>query len=81
MAGAFVFRALERFWMAITGVSRVIKGHIDVRTEGKPTKREEYRGVCKVQYYDISIRRYLDALAQGLMERAVGKGEGLRAKG
>jgi hypothetical protein len=52
----------------------VIKGHVDDRTQGKPTKRGEYRGVCKVQYYDISIRRYLDALAHGLIERAVGKG-------
>jgi hypothetical protein len=65
---------LERFWTGITGVSRVIKGHVDDRTQGKPTKRGEYRGVCKVQYYDISIRRYLDALAHGLIERAVGKG-------
>ncbi len=63
---------IAQFWSEVTGVAKVIQGHVDVRTEGKPTKRLEYKGVCKVQYYDISIRRYLDALAHGLMGRAVG---------
>lgn len=65
---------LERFWIEITGIASTVKGHIDVRTEGKPTKRTGYKGVCAVRYHDLTIRRYLDALAHGLMERAVGKG-------
>jgi hypothetical protein len=65
---------LERFWMETTGVASIIKGHKDPRTEGKPTRRANYKGVCAVFYYDVSIRRYLDALAHGLMERAVGEG-------
>jgi hypothetical protein len=63
---------LMLYWTEVTGISRYIKGHVDARTEGIPKKRVEYRGVCKVNYYDVSIRRYLDALAHGLMTRALG---------
>ena len=63
---------LMQYWTAVTGINQYIKGHVDARTEGIPTKRSDYKGVCKVHYYDVSIRRYLDALAHGLMERAVG---------
>jgi transposase-like protein len=63
---------LRQYWMDLTGITRCIKSHIDARTQGKATKRAEYKGVCLVHYYDVSIRRYLDALAHGLMARAVG---------
>ncbi len=63
---------LRQFWVAATGIQRYIKGHRDARTEGKPTKRLGYKGVCKVVYHDVSLRRYLDALAHELMARAVG---------
>src|SRR5688572_8376892 len=39
---------------------------------GRPPKRTNYNGVCKIHHYDTALRRYLDALAQGLMERALG---------
>jgi hypothetical protein len=67
---------LERFWIQQTGIRNIIQGRKDTRTEGKPTLRPDYKGVCKVYYYDVAIRRYLDALAHGLMERAVGKAKG-----
>ena len=63
---------LCRYWMGLTGISRCIKSHVDARTEGKATKRDDYKGVCKIVYHDVSIRRYLDALAHGLMARAIG---------
>jgi hypothetical protein len=63
---------LLQFWMQITGITKSIRGTIDARTEGKPTKRTDYKGVCKILYHDVSLRRYLDALAQGLMTRALG---------
>lgn len=63
---------LIRYWTSITGITRYIKSHVDARTEGIPTRRSEYKGVCKITYHDVSIRRYLDALAHGLMERATG---------
>lgn len=63
---------LRQYWMALTGIPRCIKSHVDARTEGKATKRDDYKGVCKIVYHDVSIRRYLDALAHGLMARTVG---------
>lgn len=63
---------LRQYWMEVTGITRCIKSHIDARTKGKATKRDAYKGVCKIVYHDVSIRRYLDALAHALMARAVG---------
>ncbi len=62
---------LLKYWKNVTGIERHIRGTVDRRTEGKPTKRTNYRGVCKILYHDISMRRYLDALAQSLMDRAL----------
>ncbi len=58
---------LVRYWAHLTGIQRFIKSHVDARTAGKPTKRTNYKGVCKVHYHDVSLRRYLDALAYELM--------------
>ncbi len=63
---------LRQYWTSVTKIERYIKGSVDARTQGKPTMRSDYKGVCSVVYYDFSIRRYLDALAHGLMERSVG---------
>jgi hypothetical protein len=64
---------LMKYWSEITGVKSHIKAHVDARTVGNATKRDEYKGVCLVYYYDVALRRYLDALAHGLMERAIGQ--------
>lgn len=61
---------LRVFWSQITNVHRHIKGHVDARTIGVPTKRLDYKGVCNISYHDVSLRRYLDALAHELMARA-----------
>jgi hypothetical protein len=66
---------LLQYWTSVTGITQHTKGHIDSRTTGKPTKRADYKGVCAVVYHDVSLRRYLDALAHGLMARALGDQE------
>jgi hypothetical protein len=60
------------YWTRLTGIQRVNRSIPDLRTKGKPTKRTDYMGVCRINYYDLTIRRYLDALAAGLIERALG---------
>jgi hypothetical protein len=62
---------LQQYWSEVTGVYQYIKSHVDARTAGIPTKRLNYKGVCKVSYHDVALRRYLDALAHQLMARAV----------
>lgn len=63
---------LQQYWSNITGVRHYTKSQPDSRTEGIPTQRLSYKGVCVISYHDITLRRYLDALAHGLMHRAVG---------
>ena len=61
---------LRDFWTDVTGITQFIRGSVDARTRAQPTRRLAYKGVCKVIYHDVALRRYLDALAQGLMARA-----------
>ena len=68
--------SLEQFWIEVTGITKYIKTYIDVQSKDKPTLQPAYKGICKVYYHDLTIRRYLDALAHGLMARAVGAGRG-----
>lgn len=61
-----------KYWSAITGINRHIAIQVDPRTQGKSATYENYKGVCCVLYHDLALRRYLDALAHGLMTRAIG---------
>ena len=45
--------------------------YVDARTIGKSATYGGYKGVCTVYYNDLSIRRYLDAVAHGMMARAI----------
>lgn len=62
---------LINYWTGVTGIRRYVKSSVDARTVGRPTQRSTYKGVCHVHYYDIALRRYLDALAHGLIARAL----------
>lgn len=68
---------LETYWTQLTGINHTIKASMDARTEGKPTNRTDYRGVCSIVYHDAALRRYLDALAHGLMAQAIDNGSTL----
>lgn len=57
---------LEHFWARITGITpdRFCKALVDPRTVGKPTKKLDYKGVCKIQYYSAGIALELLAIAR-----------------
>ncbi len=59
---------LRRYWSGVTGIptEQFIRGTVDRR----PSKRQRqgYKGVCVVHYYSLSIRRFLDALAKGVID-------------
>ena len=59
--------ALKEYWSDITGIpsEQFIRG--SVRKQPSPKKREGYKGVCIVHYYSLAVRRFLDALAQGVI--------------
>lgn len=59
--------ALKRYWSRVTGIplSRFNKSSVDRRPNKK--HRQDYKGVCVVYYFSLAVRRYLDALAQGVI--------------
>lgn len=52
-------RKLEVFWHSVTKIptSQFYRAQIDPRTVGKPSKKPDYKGVCRIDYFsaDISI--------------------------
>lgn len=57
---------LENFWKKITGITRerFCKPQIDMRTLGKPTKKQNYKGVCRIYYYSADLLLELRAIAE-----------------
>lgn len=50
-------KKLERFWSQITKIPslRFYKTRIDPRTIGKPSKKLDYKGVCKIDYFSADL--------------------------
>ncbi len=57
--------ALEEFWMEITRIpkSQFYKAQVDPRTIGKVTKKLDYKGVLRVDYFDSKVRHELESLS------------------
>lgn len=54
---------LERFWSNTTRIppSRFYRARVDPRTIGKPSKKLDYKGVCRIEYFSAEI--FYDFLA------------------
>ncbi len=65
---------LEKFWKKTIGVSKLkfYPTYVDKRTEGKPTKKRGYMGVCTIEYFDTSIQLELEMLSQLITENILG---------
>lgn len=50
-------KKLEKFWSNITKIplSQFYKFRKDARTIGKPTKKKDYKGVCKIDYFSSDL--------------------------
>jgi hypothetical protein len=48
--------ALEKFWSNITHIpmSQFYKARVDKRTIGVPSRKRDYKGVCKIDYFSAS---------------------------
>lgn len=57
---------LEKFWQEVTGMPKRLfyKARIDPRTVGKPTKKKDYKGVLKIDYFDSKVQLELESLSQ-----------------
>ncbi len=56
---------LKKYWISVTGIPEKLfyKPLIDPRTKGKPTKKPNYKGVLKVDYFDTKVQLDLESLA------------------
>lgn len=61
-------KALQKYWSTITNVPIEQFNASSIKQNPGEKRREGYKGVCSVIYYSFAIRRYLDALAQGVMD-------------
>jgi transcriptional regulator with XRE-family HTH domain len=59
---------LERFWSRITKVPliRFYKAQIDKRTLGKVTRKSDYMGVCRIDYFSSDVDFELKCVAKGI---------------
>lgn len=50
-------KKLEQFWSKITKIpaSKFYRARIDPRTRGKPSKKLNYKGVCRIDYFSGDI--------------------------
>ncbi len=56
---------LKSYWQKTTGIPTRLfyKPLIDPRTKGKPTKRPDYHGVLRIDYFDTKVQLELESLA------------------
>ncbi len=61
--------ALRKFWSKTIKIpeSSFYKPHIDQRTNGKPTRKKDYKGVCRIDYFSSKLDFELKCIA-GLIE-------------
>ena len=65
-------RKLVRYWSKLTGIPLGLfyKTQIDPRSVGKPTRKKDYKGVCRINYFSAQIFHELrvigDVLTMGL---------------
>lgn len=59
---------LEFFWSKLTGIQRsqFYKGRVDQRSKGKPSKKLEYKGVCRIDYFSADVFNDVTAVANAL---------------
>ena len=57
---------LEKFWSEITNIplSQFYKAQIDPRTIGKPSKKLDYKGVCRIDYFSADLFNEIMKIAE-----------------
>lgn len=60
---------LERFWQKLTGIGpdSFYPTYKDMRTKGKMTLKNNYKGVCTINYFDRKIQIELITLANNIL--------------
>jgi hypothetical protein len=61
--------ALKAYWSGVTGIPTDQFLKASFRKDSGGRKRKGYKGVCIVYYYSLEVRRLLDAIGQGVIDR------------
>ncbi|HEX9722588.1 MAG TPA: hypothetical protein VGA53_05005 [Candidatus Paceibacterota bacterium] len=61
-------KQLKRFWSRTTKIPRAqfYKARIDPRTNGRPSRNPDYKGVCRIDYFSADIFHELDQIVQAI---------------
>ena len=61
---------LENFWANITGISKnkFYKARIDPRTINKSSRKKDYKGVCRIDYFSAEVFIDLMSAAKNICE-------------
>lgn len=61
--------SLVNHWQSVTDINKQLfyRPRIDKRTIGKKTRKENYKGVCVIDYFDTSIQLELQLLGESLV--------------
>lgn len=64
------YEELKNYWSNLIGIpaSRCLNAKPDMRTKGKPTLRKDYRGVCRIIYYDTSLQFELQSIGEAIIK-------------
>jgi len=64
------YEELKGYWSNLTGIPRAkcLNGKPDKRTKGKPTLRKDYKGVCRIIYYDTSLQFELQSIGEAIIK-------------
>lgn len=63
-------RKLERFWSGVTSISleQFYQARIDKRTLGQISKKQDYKGVCRIDYFSSVTDLELKRIAQQILQ-------------
>ena len=64
-------KKLQNFWSRITKIplSQFYKARIDPRTIGKPSKKLNYKGVCRIDYFSADLFVELQQIAETIKDK------------
>src|SRR3989344_4731505 len=63
-------KKLERFWSKTTKISlgQFYKARVDKRTLGQISKKQDYKGVCRIDYFSSAVDLELKRIAQQILK-------------
>jgi hypothetical protein len=61
---------LKNYWSSVIRVpkSKCLNSKPDTRTKGKPTRKENYKGICRIIYYDTSLQFELQSIGETIIK-------------